>query len=179
MSTPPPLPHPDTLRRQSRRAIWLAGLGALLCLPYLAFSMLWSQIASLSGGGFVLAAAIFGLLIVSGPLLICIGVLAAVFLRVEACTLPGESPRAVADWLAVAAGLLLSFAPAVGGTVPALQALATGGVRYKFPATTVMHSIDPLGYWQGVAFWFMGAAALALLACLYWRSRWQRRRSPA
>lgn len=173
-------PVSATLRRKARRSLLLTGLALLLCLPpYLGFVPLWTRIAQLNGGAFVLASTGFGLLLIVGPLGVLCGLLATAFLRVEACTQPGETPRGAGDKLAVGGAVLASFAPALAVLGLTLKALVDGTVRYKFPSGMVARGVDPLGYWQGVAFWLMGAAVLALLAGLYWRSRWQRRKRPA
>lgn len=168
------------LRRKSVRWMMFAALAVLLSIPpYFWFGPLWAKVSALGGAAFVLAAAGFGLLLVIGPIGFLCCLLAAIFMRAEACTQAGEHPRGMADVLALASGLLISFAPALGVLYMPIKALTTGEVRYKFPAAMVRHDVDPLGYWQGVGFWFMGAAALAVLAGIYWRSRWQRRKRAA
>jgi uncharacterized membrane protein len=70
--------------------------------------------------------------------------------------------------------MLISFLPALLACAPPIGALATGELRNGFSEEVVMRSVDSQAYWQGVSIWLTVAATLAILAALYWRSRWAR-----
>lgn len=174
--------HTETglrLRAKSRRHFFYTLLSLLVSAPvYYWAGPLWLKIQPLQAGSFVLAALGYGLLLVLGPLCAIGFALTTLFLRVEASFAPGERPRGFADYVSVILAFVLTVAPAFGGAYPALMALRSGSVRFKLPEGQVLRSVDPLGYWQGVAFWLMGGAALLILAGVYWRSRWLRRKQP-
>ncbi|MFA9438330.1 hypothetical protein ACDA63_01680 [Uliginosibacterium sp. sgz301328] len=170
----------DHLIRKTRRSLLYALLCLLISAPvYIWMGRIWWQIAQLGGFMFVGASMLFGLGMVIGPLGGLFFGLVALFMRVESRFAPRATPLARADSVAVPLGWLATLLPALAACYPPIKALIDGSIRYKFPAGQVARSVDPLGYWQGVAFWFMGAAALAVLAGVYWRSRYRKLKAVA
>ncbi|MFT3733592.1 MAG: hypothetical protein QM776_00900 [Rhodocyclaceae bacterium] len=164
----------DRLQRKSSIAFLFGLTGLIASVPVYAYATpLWLATSKLEGGAFSLAALGFGLLLVAGPLLAMGGLLTALFMRTESIFL-ARSHASKADRPLLALAVLVTALPALLACYPPIKALTTGQIRYKFPATEVSQSFDPLGYWQGIAFWAMGAAALGWLAFVFWRSRWRK-----
>ena len=164
----------DYLQRAARRGLLLAIAAILISLPlYFWLGPLWHKLAQLGGIALLLSSAVLGLALAAGPICALGCLLCACFYRIESNFQPRTKPASIIDRLAIALGLLVSFAPALAACYPPIQALQTGSIRYKMPAEMVSKLVDPLGYWQGIGFWFMGAAALAFVASLYWRNRWK------
>lgn len=170
----------DHLRRKALRAALMAALAALLCLPlYLSLGHIWQVVARQGGLIFILSAMGFGLLMVLPPFLSIGFALFALFCRIESSFAPRLRVRPRGDRLSIVAGLLLTIAPALAACYPPIHAILSGSIRYKFPATAIARELDPLGFWQGVAFWFMGAATLFIAAMIYWWPRLKRLRNKA
>ncbi|GAA5158670.1 hypothetical protein GCM10025770_03520 [Viridibacterium curvum] len=165
------------MQRKSRIAFICGLTGLIVSIPVYAYATpLWLATSRLEGAAFSLAALGFGLLLVAGPLLAIGGLLTALFMRTESIFLKrSHASRGDRPLLALAA--LVTALPALLACYPPLKALSTGQIRYKFPATEVSQHFDPLGYWQGIAFWFMGATALGWLAFAFWRSRWRKHKA--
>lgn len=170
----PLLPRGDLLLRKSRRWALIALLALLLTLPCVLFMKpLWAQLITLGSTSFMLAAGLWGLILAGGPVLFLAAALSALFLRVEARFAPCRTRRPFGDALAVGLGLILSFLPALAALYPPLKALLTGYIGFRGLGQQYPLATDPYGFWQAVAFWLMGALALAFLAGFYWRSKWR------
>lgn len=176
MNTPAPTPalHGDLLLRKSRRWGLLALLALLLTLPCLIFIRpLWAELSSLGSASFMLAAGLWGLIIAGGPVLFLVAGLCALFLRVEARFAPRSQRRPVGDALAITLALILSFLPALAALYPPIKAISTGFIGFRGLGQQYPLASDPYGFWQAVGFWCMGASTLAILAGVYWRSKWR------
>ncbi|MFT4173697.1 MAG: hypothetical protein QM639_14130 [Rhodocyclaceae bacterium] len=170
----------DHLIRKTRRSLIYALLCLLVSAPvYIWLGPVWRQILPLGGFAFVLMSMLFGLALVIGPLGGLFFGLVALFMRVEARFAPRAAPVVGKDRGAVALGMLVTVLPTLAACYPPIKAIIDGSIRYKIPAGQVARAIDPLGFWQGVAFWFMGAAALAVLVGVYWRSRFAKLKARA
>lgn len=168
-----PLPG-DLMQGRARTALLMALAASAASLPvYVWVGPLWRSTEQLQGSAFIWASFGFGLLLVIGPVLAIAGFLTALFMRVESCFVQRNRTRRT-DKPVIALSLFVTLLPALAACYPPIKALFTGSIRYKFPKVDVAYAFDPLGYWQGIAFWFMGAAALAWLAFVYWRSRWRK-----
>lgn len=178
MNAPELLPalRGDLLHRKSRRWALIALLALLLTLPCVLFIQpLWALLVTLGSGSFMLAAGLWGLILAGGPILFLVAGLTALFLRVEARFAPRSQQRPFGDALAICLALILSFIPALAALYPPLKALLTGFIGFRGLGQQYPLAADPYGFWQAVAFWLMGAASLAFLAGLYWRSKWRAR----
>lgn len=163
----------DLLLRTSRRWALIALCALLITLPCVLFMKpLWALLVTLGSGSFMLMAALWGLVLAGGPVLCLVAALTALFLRVEARFEPRSQPRPVSDALATTLALMLSFIPALAALYPPVKALLTGYIGFRGLGQQYPLAADPYGFWQAVFFWLMGAASLALLASVYWRSRW-------
>lgn len=169
----------DALLHKSRRWLRWAAIAAILSLPLYAFALsLWAAVAQLSGAMLALAALAFGLTLAGLPITALCCAIVGLFLRVESRCQPRSLAHSQADSILTGLALVISFIPAMAVSVPAWLGLWHERVRYRLPAAEVFKSIDPLGYWQGIAFWLMGAATLSILASFYWRSRWAKLQKP-
>lgn len=172
------LPRGELLHRKSRRWALIALLALLITLPCVVFMKpLWEQLIRLGSGAFMLAAAMWGLVLALGPVMLLVGALCALFLRVEAACAPRVRRRPAADVLSVVLALVLSFAPALAALYPPGKALLTGYIAFRGIAQQYPQGADPYGFWQAVAFWLMGAATLGFLASVYWRAKWRQYRA--
>ncbi|MDO6387538.1 MULTISPECIES: hypothetical protein [unclassified Uliginosibacterium] len=168
----------DLLLRKSRRWGLFALLALLLTLPCVLFMKpLWSFLITLGSGSFMLMAGLWGLILAAGPLAFLACGLAALFLRVEARFAPRSRQQPFSDTLAISFALLLSFLPALAALYPPVKAILTGYIGFRGLGQQYPLASDPYGFWQAVAFWFMGAATLAFLAGLYWRGKWRAHRT--
>ena len=166
----------DALHRKARRWSLIALTALLLTLPAIIFfPRLWSWVITLGSGAFLLAGAAWGLLMAVGPVTALVCALVALFLRVEAGFAPRSRRRHFGDAMAITGGLLVSFAPALAALYPPIKALITGEISFRGPGQFYTRTEDFYGYWQAVAYWFMGAATLALFAGLYWKAKWRSR----
>lgn len=172
--------HGELLHLKSRRWALIALLACLITLPCVLFMRpLWAQLVTLGSGSFMIAAGLWGLVLAGGPLLFLVAGLTALFLRVEARFAPRSQPRPIGDALVIALALILSFTPALAALYPPIKAVMSGLISFRGPGRVYSLATDPYGFWQGVAFWLMGAATLALLAGFYWRSRWLKHKASA
>ncbi|MEN3109808.1 hypothetical protein ACFONG_13305 [Uliginosibacterium paludis] len=173
------LPRGDLLLRKSRRWALIALAALLLTVPCVVFIQpLWAWLVTLGTGSFMIIAALWGLVMAAGPILFLVAGLCALFLRVEAGFAPRSQPRPAADRAAIAAGLFISFLPALVALYPPIRAMLTGFIGFRGLGQQYPLASDPYGFWQAVAFWFMGAATLAILAGVYWRAKWLSRKAP-
>ncbi|GAA5183794.1 hypothetical protein GCM10025771_36240 [Niveibacterium umoris] len=163
------------------RKFFIAAL--LFAIPSAALGLrlagIWGSVSSLSGAEFLISATAFGLALIVLPLgaLVCLAV--ALFMRVESAVVK-RSPQAVGvvDRLCVAGAVLLSLLPAAWPASKAFRALVTGAITIRLPMEhTFSMASDPLAFTENIAYWLFAAAALAGLAVVYWRGRWQRFRS--
>ncbi|MBS1209189.1 MAG: hypothetical protein H6R19_1587 [Proteobacteria bacterium] len=169
----------DALHRKARRWSLVAFLALAITLPGILFiKPLWAWLITLGSGSFMLAAAGWGLIMAAGPVTALVCALVALFLRVEAGFAPRSRHRRFGDVLAISGGLLVSFTPALAALIPPVKAILTGYIAFRGQGQQYPQVSDPYGFWQAVAYWFMGAATLALLAGLYWRTKWRSRNHP-
>lgn len=172
------VPRGDLLLRKSRRWALVALISILITMPCIAFiKPLWTWLATLGTGSFMIAAGVWGLILAAGPILFLVGALCALFLRVEAGFAPRSRPRPASDRAAITAALFVSFLPALTALYPPIHALLTGFIGFRGLGQQYPLASDPYGFWQAVAFWFMGAATLAILAGVYWRAKWRSRKA--
>ncbi|WP_157288324.1 hypothetical protein [Uliginosibacterium gangwonense] len=166
------------LKRKAGR--WALGVIAALlptipCFVY--FLPLWNKLIALGTLPFMFAALGLGLVLSVGPVAVVVCSLVALFLRIEACYVEGALPkRTVLDCVAIATGMLVTFAPALAALYVPVKAILTGYIAFRGPGQQYPMQADPYGFWQAVGFWLMGVATLAFLAGVYWRSRWLRRK---
>lgn len=166
----------DLLLRKSRRWALLALAALALTLPCLIFMQpLWAWLATLGSGSFMLLAGLWGIVLAAGPLVVVVGALCALFLRVEASFAPRRSHTPGTDRAIIALAVLVSLLPALAALYPPIKAILTGFIGFRGIGQQYPLASDPYGFWQAVAFWFMGAASLALLAGVYWRAKWRGR----
>jgi len=167
----------DVLLRKSRNWGFVALAALTLTLPCLLFIRpLWQQFATLGTGSFMLAAGAWAMILAAGPILIIVGALCSLFLRVEAYFAPRSHKRTFLDTVVVGLAILISFAPALTALYPPCKALQTGVIGFQGPGQEYPLLTDPYGYWQAIAFWFMGATSLGFLAAVYWRAKWRQSR---
>lgn len=168
----------DQLLRKSRRWALIALISLLLTLPCIIFvKPLWAFLVTLGTGSFMIVAGIWGLILAAGPLLFLVAALCALFLRVEAGFAPCSTPRPNRDRAVIALALFISFVPALVALYPPIKALMTGLIGFRGLGQQYPLASDPYGFWQAVAFWFMGSASLAILASVYWRAKWRSRKA--
>lgn len=168
----------DMLHRKSLRWGIIALLGLLVALPCVFFARsILMKMATLGTGGFMIAAAVWALLVAAGPLTFIFGGLTALFLRMEAAVALRSRQQRFGDALVTFVTLLITFAPALAALIPPVHALFTHTIGFRGLGQQYPQAIDPYGYWQAVGFWFMGAATLAFLAVVYWRWKWRQFRS--
>lgn len=164
----------DMLHRKSLRWGIIALLGLLVALPCVFFARgILMKMATLGTGGFMIAAAVWALLLAAAPLVFIFGGLTALFLRMEAAVALRSRQRRFGDALVTFVTLLITFAPALAALFPPVHALFTHTIGFRGLGQQYPQALDPYGYWQAVAFWFMGSAALAFLAVVYWRWKWR------
>jgi hypothetical protein len=166
----------DALHRKARRWSLIAICALLFTLPAIVFFRpLWEWLITLGSGAFALAASVWGLVMAIGPVTALVCALTALFLRVEASFAPRSRRRRFGDTLAICGGLAVSFTPALAALYPPVKALLTGYIAFRGLGQQYPLASDPYGFWQAVAYWFMGSATLALFAGLYWRAKWRNR----
>lgn len=171
--------HGDVLLRKSRRWTLIALISLLLTLPCILFiKPLWAFLVTLGTSSFMIVAGLWGLILAAGPLLFLVAALCALFLRVEAGFAPRSKPQPAGDRAAVVLALFISFLPALIALYPPIKAMMTGFIGFRGLGQQYPLASDPYGFWQAVAFWFMGSASLAILAGVYWRAKWRCRNTP-
>lgn len=171
-----PSPKKEQLELKSKRWAMLALAALIPTVPCFAFiAPIWQFVVSLGTVAFMFAALGLGLLLAAGPVAVVVCCLTALFLRVESCFTEAKVSRSKLDWLIISIGMLVSFAPAMGILVVPIRAILTGYIAFRGPGQQYAIGEDPYGFWQAVSFWLMGAASLAFLSAVYWRSRFLRR----
>jgi hypothetical protein len=164
----------DMLHRKSLR--W--GIAALLGLLALLPCTIWARtilmaLATFGPLGFKIGASAWALVLAVGLIAFVCGGLTALFLRVEASVNTRSRRRLAGDLLAALLVLIITFAPTIVALYPPVHALFTHTIGFRGLGQQYPRAEDPYGYWQAVAFWFMGAATLGYLACVYWRWKWR------
>jgi len=166
------------LKLKARRwalGVVVALLPTIPCFVY--FMPLWNKLITLGTLPFMFAALGLGLILAMGPVAVVVCGLVALFLRIESCYVKGTMPkRTVLDRVFIATGMLVTVAPALAAMYVPVKAMLTGYIAFRGPGQQYFIQADPYGFWQAVGFWWMGVAALAFLAGVYWRSRWLRRK---
>lgn len=165
-------PAGDRFCRKARRWARVALVALLITLPCVIFmKTLWNSLITLGPTSFWLAASVWGLVLAAGPVLFVVGVLTALFLRMEAVVSPRTLRHPIRDVLVTATALIVSLVPSVAALYPPVKALLTGTIGFRGLGQQYPLASDPYGFWQAVAFWFMGAFTLAFLAFVYWRGK--------
>lgn len=168
------LPRGDLLLRKSRRWAKIALASLIITLPCVLFMKpLWTWLAAAGSASFLLVAGLWGLILAGGPLLLLVATLCALFLRVEAGFAPRTRPQPAGDRIFIAIALFVSLIPALAALYPPIKAIMAGTISFRAVGQQYPIATDPLGFWQGVAYWFMGSATLAILAGVYWRGKWR------
>ena len=156
--------HKESLLRKSRRWALFAALPlgpCLVCILFLA--KIWQTIVSLGTVAFMLASFALGLVLVIGPLTMVICGLTALFLRVEASLATPSETLSLLDRLSVLAGILTSLVPAGIALLVAFNTWQSSRSGH--------HALLRETPWLGAAF------ILLLLAGLYWRKHFKRRKA--
>lgn len=167
-----PAPRRAKLQKKARNWTFVALAALLVTLPTFYFiEPIFFWIARLNGLDFGVLSLTLSLAMALGPVITLVGVLTALFLRVEACFTPEQVDRTLVDRFSITAGILVSFAPAVVALYPPIKAILTGYIGFRGPGQQYFRVEDPYGFWQATAFWIMGAATLAILAGVYWRAK--------
>ena len=177
--TSQPLPRiRPVLQRKARRWAFAGLLALIITTPIFYFIQpIFRWVASLEGGGFMLAALGLGLGIAAGPLAAATGLLMSLFWRVESCFAERGDVLSVMDRIFIGLGGITSLLPALAALFPPGKALVTGFIGFRGPGQQYFRLEDPYGYWQAVAFWLMGAVTLGIIAAIYWRAKWRIRRN--
>lgn len=169
----PSLPTDLLLKRKSRRWATVAIIALIPTIPcFMYLTTLWAKMIPLGTVAFMIAAFGLGLVLAAGPVITLTGLLVALFMRIEAA-FKAAAPRkfGVLDILFITGGLIVTLLPALAASYVPVKAMLTGYIAFQGPGQQYPRLTDPYGFWQAVAFWLMGAATLAFLAGLYWRSR--------
>lgn len=168
----PPAPSRARLQKKARNWIFVALIALFVTLPTFYFvEPIFFWIVGLNGLDFGVLSITLGLAMALGPVAAVVGLLMALFWRVEACFTPDQLGRTLTDRMSIGVGLLVSFVPAIVALYPPIKAILTGYIGFRGPGQQYFRAEDPYGFWQATAFWMMGAATLAILAGLYWRAK--------
>ena len=162
MTATPSALRGEMLHRRAHRAMRWALLALLLSLPaFLYIEPLWQRIAAMGAPALLFSSLLLGMTLAAGPVAALACSLYALYLRVEARFAPRERARPIADVLALTAGLIVSFLPALAALYPPIKALLTGYIAFRGLGQQYQLDADPLGFWKAVFFWFIGAITLA------------------
>lgn len=176
--TPLPASGDALLRRSQQMLGYAFVLGVASAAVYIYRQALWDYVGAQGGAWFMLLAALFGLALVAIPLAALTCLAWGVFARVESLVRARSTPAKLADRLLVGLAIALSLVPAAWPLSMAARAMMSGEITIRQPIEHLFtpHS-DPLAFAENVGYWLIGAAALASLAGIYWRSRWRLRKT--
>ncbi|MBC9071503.1 hypothetical protein IAI53_05960 [Thauera sp. CAU 1555] len=162
----------DFSRRVATYALlaFLIGLAASAWL-FIRLPEIWAQVMPLEGASFMLAATALGAVMAVMPVVAAAGFVVALWSGVDSVYRPRRQPSPLLDRVIVGLGLLIWFAPALGGVGAAINAIATGRVHFVRPPRDYFLATDPTAFWQGVGFWLIMSALFAFLAWRYWRGK--------
>lgn len=165
----------DMLHRKSRRWALIALLALIITLPCALWARsLFARIGGWDmGAAYMLVSGLWALVLAAGPLVVVVCALVALFLRMEASVRPRTGRHPLGDGVILAGTVLVTLAPALVALYPPVHALVVHTIGFRGLGQQYPLATDPYGFWQAVAFWFMGAASLAFLAGVYWRWKWR------
>jgi hypothetical protein len=160
----------------SRRVALYALIACLIGLAgsawlFIRLPEIWARVMPLEGAPFMLAATALGAVMAIMPVVAVVGFVVALWTGVDSVYRPRQQPSPLVDRVIVGLGLLIWFAPTLGGVGAAINAIATGRIHFVRPPRDYFLATDPTAFWQGVGFWLIMSALFAFLAWRYWRGK--------